>query len=70
MTNRRITHEKTPYEHGASEGGEPEADAQGSEKKHAGGSNDGVSSANPRVLCGEMERVMLLLKIDWHSAFN
>ncbi len=31
--------------------GNPEADAQGqSEKNHAGGSNDGVSSANPRVL--------------------
>jgi hypothetical protein len=37
----------------AGKGGEPEADAQGqSEKRHAGGSNDGVSSANPRVLSG------------------
>ena len=34
--------------------GTPEADAQGqSERHHAGGSNDGVSSANPRVLSGE-----------------
>jgi len=33
--------------------GTPEADAQGqSEQRHAGGSNDGVSSANPRVLSG------------------
>ena len=33
--------------------GGPEADAQGqSEKRHAGGSNEGVSSANPRVLSG------------------
>ena len=31
----------------------PEADAKGqSEKNHKGGSNDGVSSANPRVLSG------------------
>ncbi|MEQ1943512.1 hypothetical protein ABMA32_13945 [Mesorhizobium sp. VNQ89] len=31
----------------------PEADAKGqSEKRHKGGSNDGVSSANPRVLSG------------------
>ena len=35
-------------------GGRPEADAQGqSEKRHAGGDNDGVSSANPRVLSGD-----------------
>jgi len=33
--------------------GTPEADAQGQfENRHAGGSNDGVSSANPRVLSG------------------
>jgi hypothetical protein len=33
--------------------GTPEADAQGqSEKRHAGGKNDGVSSADPRVLSG------------------
>lgn len=33
--------------------GTPEGDAKGqSEKNHAGGSNDGVSSANPRVLSG------------------
>lgn len=32
----------------------PERDARGqSESKHAGGSNDGVSSANPRVLSGK-----------------
>ncbi|MER8476027.1 hypothetical protein [Mesorhizobium sp. M1163] len=32
----------------------PEADARGqSEKNHKGGTNDGVSSANPRVLSGE-----------------
>jgi hypothetical protein len=37
-----------------SDHGTPEADAQGqSEKRHAGGSNDGVSSANPRVLSGK-----------------
>lgn len=31
----------------------PEADAQGqSEKNHKGGSNDGVSSADPRVISG------------------
>ena len=37
-------------------GGEPAADAQGqSEKRHAGGSNDGVSSANPRVLSGNKD---------------
>ena len=31
----------------------PEADAKGqSEKHHKGGSNDGVSSANPRVISG------------------
>lgn len=31
----------------------PEGDAKGqSEKNHKGGSNDGVSSANPRVLSG------------------
>ncbi|MBZ9674642.1 hypothetical protein [Mesorhizobium sp. ES1-1] len=31
----------------------PEADAKGqSEKNHKGGSNDGVSSANPRVISG------------------
>jgi hypothetical protein len=31
----------------------PEADARGqSEKNHEGGSNDGVSSANPRVISG------------------
>ncbi len=31
----------------------PEKDARGqSEKNHKGGSNDGVSSANPRVLSG------------------
>ena len=37
-------------------GGRPEADAQGqSEKRHAGGDNDGVSSANPRVLSGDEE---------------
>lgn len=36
-----------------SKGAGPEADAKGqSEKHHAGGSNDGVSSANPRVLSG------------------
>ena len=39
-----------------SKGGTPEADAQGqSEKRHAGGHNDGVSSANPRVLSGNDE---------------
>jgi hypothetical protein len=33
--------------------GTPEDDAQGqSESNHAGGSNNGVSSANPRVLSG------------------
>ncbi|MER9420526.1 hypothetical protein NKI95_32235 [Mesorhizobium sp. M0306] len=33
---------------------QPEADARGqSEKNHKGGTNDGVSSANPRVLSGE-----------------
>ncbi|MFK0692829.1 hypothetical protein ACFX5Q_32465 [Mesorhizobium sp. IMUNJ 23033] len=33
--------------------GSPEADAKGqSEKNHKGGTNDGVSSANPRVLSG------------------
>lgn len=32
----------------------PEADAKGqSEKRHEGGGNDGVSSANPRVLSGD-----------------
>ncbi|UVK38635.1 hypothetical protein LHFGNBLO_005827 [Mesorhizobium sp. AR10] len=32
----------------------PEADAEGqSEKNHKGSTNDGVSSANPRVLSGE-----------------
>ncbi|WP_309082902.1 hypothetical protein [Chelativorans sp.] len=32
----------------------PEADAEGqSEKRHKGGSNDGVSSANPKVLSGK-----------------
>ncbi|QKC85372.1 hypothetical protein [Mesorhizobium sp. NZP2077] len=32
----------------------PEADARGqSEKRHKGGRNNGVSSANPRVLSGE-----------------
>jgi hypothetical protein len=38
-------------------GGKPEADAQGqSAKRHAGGSNDGVSSANPRVrLANDMD---------------
>src|SRR6187401_482399 len=37
-------------------GGEPAADAQGqSERRHAGGSNDGVSSANPRVLSGNKD---------------
>ena len=31
----------------------PEADARGqSEKNHEGGTNDGVASANPRVLSG------------------
>lgn len=31
----------------------PEADARGqTEKNHEGGSNDGVSSANPRVISG------------------
>ncbi|MGX5830224.1 hypothetical protein [Mesorhizobium sp. 43Arga] len=35
-------------------GKKPEADARGqSEKRHRGGSNDGISSANPRVLSGE-----------------
>lgn len=34
--------------------GKPEEDAHGqSERHHAGGKNDGVSSANPRVLSGE-----------------
>lgn len=34
----------------------PEADARGqSEKKHKGGKNDGVSSANPRVLSGKRD---------------
>jgi len=34
--------------------GTPENDARGqSESKHAGGSNDGISSANPRVLSGK-----------------
>ncbi|MEQ1955996.1 hypothetical protein [Mesorhizobium sp. CN2-181] len=34
----------------------PEADAKGqSEKNHAGGSNDGISSADPRVLSGNKE---------------
>jgi len=33
--------------------GTPESDAQGqSEQRHAGGGNDGVSSANPRVISG------------------
>lgn len=32
----------------------PEADARGqSEKNHEGGKNDGVSSANPRILSGK-----------------
>jgi len=32
----------------------PESDAKGqSEKRHQGGRNDGVSSANPRVLSGK-----------------
>lgn len=32
----------------------PEADAKGqSEKNHKGGSNDGVSSADPRVISGK-----------------
>lgn len=36
--------------------GVPEADAQGqTEKRHAGGSNDGISSADPRVLSGDDE---------------
>ncbi|UVK57369.1 hypothetical protein DBIPINDM_008307 (plasmid) [Mesorhizobium sp. AR02] len=35
-------------------GKKPEADARGqSEKRHKGGKNDGVASANPRVLSGE-----------------
>ena len=34
--------------------GTPQSDAQGqSERKHAGSSNDGVSSADPRVLSGK-----------------
>jgi hypothetical protein len=36
-----------------SKNGTPEADAQGqSEKRHGGGTNDGVSSANPRIFSG------------------
>ncbi|TGQ35668.1 hypothetical protein [Mesorhizobium sp. M00.F.Ca.ET.216.01.1.1] len=32
----------------------PEADARGqSEKRHEGGKNDGISSANPRVFSGK-----------------
>jgi hypothetical protein len=34
----------------------PETDARGqSEKNHKGGKNDGVSSANPRVLSGKAD---------------
>lgn len=34
----------------------PEADAEGqSEQNHKGGSNDGIASANPRVLSGETD---------------
>ncbi|AZV17662.1 MULTISPECIES: hypothetical protein [Mesorhizobium] len=37
-------------------GKELEADARGqSEEHHKGGKNDGVSSANPRVLSGEKD---------------
>jgi hypothetical protein len=39
---------------GERSGKRPEADARGqSEKRHKGGKNDGISSANPRVLSGE-----------------
>ncbi|MER9364923.1 hypothetical protein NKI66_02890 [Mesorhizobium sp. M0518] len=41
---------------GKRSGKEPEADARGqSEKHHKGGKNNGVSSANPRILSGEKD---------------
>ncbi|RLP22132.1 hypothetical protein [Mesorhizobium sp. YM1C-6-2] len=53
-TSERSETDKSDLRDG--KGGKPEADAQGqSEKRHAGGSNDGVSSANPRVLSGSEE---------------
>ena len=50
-SNERSENEKSDLTDGR--GGKPEADARGqSEKRHAGGSSDGVSSANPRVQSG------------------
>lgn len=47
----RSENDKSDFKDG--DPGNPEADAQGqSEKWHAGGGNDGVASANPRVLSG------------------
>jgi hypothetical protein len=41
---------------GQRSGDNPEADAHGqSEKRHEGGKNNGISSANPRVLSGEKD---------------
>lgn len=51
-THERSENDKSDLRDG--DRGNPETDAQGqSEKKHAGGRNNGVSSANPRVLSND-----------------
>ena len=53
-THERSENDKSDLRDG--DRGNPETDAQGqSEKKHAGGSNNGVSSANPRVLSNDAD---------------